>query len=198
MILENKKKIIIVYGSRYNSSSEISSKICRVLEDRGLSVKIIDILKNKGFLIKETVGNDNYNGIIVGSGIRIGKWVNEIITFIKHNREFIEHPRVILGVFVSSLLASVPTEYESSKKEFLTSKLEELHIQPDISEIFGGVFDLTKNTQVNWYERMMVKRVLRQKKYQDTILPTFEDGVRNDFRDWNQIMKFANDFHDLL
>ena len=76
--------------------------------------------------------------------------------------------------------------------------LDDIDVDADLIDVFGGVFDLSKSSQKKWYEKILVKRVLKSQKCENTILPSFKEGVKNDFRDWNHIGTFAKKFADML
>ncbi|MHA2252082.1 MAG: flavodoxin domain-containing protein [Candidatus Kariarchaeaceae archaeon] len=188
-----RKNILIAYGSRYGSSFEISKEISRILVQEGFIVEIIDLIEDR-----KNLSIDNFDGIIVGSGIRIGKWTKKTIQFLRNNNDDFLKNNLLLGVFASSLLASDPSLYEWSKQKFVISVLDEIGVDAGLIDVFGGIFDLSKSSQKNWYEKKLVKRVLRSQKYEHTILPLFKEGIKNDFRDWNQIRAFASKFADML
>ncbi len=189
------KRILIAFGSRYGSSKEISYKIGEILKQQGFEVEIFDLNKTRNNKFPSV---ELYDGVILGSGIRIGKWTKKAKQFLINNKTILEEKKIPIGIFVSSLLASEPTLYESSKQEFLLPTLKKIGFEPNLSDIFGGVYDLSETTQKKWYERMLVKRVLNQEKYKGTILPGFKDNIRNDYRDWNKIEAFANEFAKII
>ncbi len=195
MIMANKQRkiVLIAYGSRYGSSMEISKEISRILEQEGLIVERLDL---NGVDINPPI--DKFDGIIVGSGIRIGKWTKGTIQFLSKNNDHLRENKLLLGIFASSLLASDPSLYEWSKQEFVVSVLDDIGVDADLIDVFGGVFDLSKSSQKKWYEKILVKRVLKSQKCENTILPSFKEGVKNDFRDWNHIRTFAKKFADML
>ena len=70
------KNVLIAYGTRYGSTEEISIKFKQTLEEHRYKVDLIN-LKAK----TKTIPNiANYSGVLIGSGIRIGKWTKEVKT----------------------------------------------------------------------------------------------------------------------
>ena len=67
------KKVLIVYGSRFGSTEEISINFKQTLEDSGFIVDLIN-LKSKNNKIPNI---DNYSGVLIGSGIHIARWTKE-------------------------------------------------------------------------------------------------------------------------
>jgi len=65
-------RVLISYGSRYGSTEEIANKISGHLKDLNIESTVIDVKKERKWPTLE-----EYDGIIVGSGIKISKWMNE-------------------------------------------------------------------------------------------------------------------------
>lgn len=74
------KRVLISYGSRYGSTEEISQEIAKTLKEKGLEVKLLDLRKVKS---KDWFSPEDFDGILVGSGIRMCKWLNEPQEFLK-------------------------------------------------------------------------------------------------------------------
>lgn len=64
------KNVLIVYGSRYGSTEEISQEIANVLENKGIETQLIDLKKMKS---KDWPSLESFDGVLVGSGIKIGE-----------------------------------------------------------------------------------------------------------------------------
>ena len=69
------KSILIVYASRFGSTSEIAQELADIIENEKetFTTTIFD-LHEKSRKIKDI---ERYNGIIVGSGIKYGRWTKE-------------------------------------------------------------------------------------------------------------------------
>ena len=63
-----------------------------------------------------------------------------------------------------------------------------------LAEAFGGIFDLSSNSNYNFVEKKMIKRVARSK---DTGF-IVQDGKLNDFRNWQAIQNWGTDFKNVI
>ncbi|MEN6292997.1 MAG: flavodoxin domain-containing protein, partial [Methanobacterium sp.] len=61
-------KVLIVYGTRYGTAAEIAEEIRKVIEREGIEVDLVDSKGIKNYDIPP------YDMVIMGSGIKIGKW----------------------------------------------------------------------------------------------------------------------------
>ena len=70
-------KALIVYGTRYGATARTSENIAETLSEEGLYVKVVNLKKD---VVKDI---DEYDLVIVGSGIQINKWTGEPKKFLK-------------------------------------------------------------------------------------------------------------------
>ncbi len=185
------KKVLIAYGSRYGSTEEISQEIAKVLENQGLEVQIVDLKKTKS---KDWPPIEPFDGVLVGSGIRIMKWVREPQEFLsKHKGEF---PKKKLGIFISSGFASIPGNREKAKQDWIEKVMEKVGVKADLYDAFGGVFDFSQSSRMGGLDKRMLKMAAKgmSKEFDMKI----DEKGRNDFRDWNQIRSFAEKFAKLV
>jgi len=128
---------LIVYGTRYGATSEVAKEIARILEELyDLSVQLIDLSMQK---IKDISGYDN---IVLGSGIKMGRWVGRAKRFLKKN---FDGKRV--AVFVCSGRAGEPDSYDYALDKYVKQVLSKyLKVQPVAFEAFGGRKPLKNNT----------------------------------------------------
>ncbi|MEX2725335.1 MAG: flavodoxin domain-containing protein [Candidatus Freyarchaeota archaeon] len=92
------KKVLIAYGTRYGSTEEISQEMGKTLEKEGLEVQLVDLKKTKS---KEWPSLEPFDGVLVGSSIAVGKWMNEPQEFLKKHKAEIKKKEKIRGIFVS-------------------------------------------------------------------------------------------------
>jgi menaquinone-dependent protoporphyrinogen oxidase len=182
------KKVLIIYGTRYGSTEEVSNKIVNTLKEKGIDTPAI----NSKDLIAENQPNlEEYDGVIIGSGIKVGQWTKETKKFIENNLEFFKNSKVVLGVFVSSGLASNPEKVVELKKEYIENVLNQYGITADLYDLFGGVLDLSKDSNIGFLGKKMVKMVSKEDH-------RIKPNQRNDLRDWNQIKQFTENYANLL
>ncbi len=151
-----KPKVLIVYASRFGSTSEISQEIGDILRQEDFHVDLIDLKGNSG----KIPNLSDYKGVLVGSGIRMGRWTKEGLNFLERNRQ--ELNKRHLGLFVSSGEAANPETYENAYKKYLETILHKFDLEKNVMiEAFGGVFDLSASTNYSFFEKKMIKRIAK-------------------------------------
>ncbi len=181
--------VLVAYTSNFGSTSEIANEIADVLRQEELVVDLIDLKSNSDIssLMK-------YDGIILGSGIRMASWNEEALNFIKINKELLKEKP--LGVFISSGEASNPDTYEKAKEKYLYRILDEFQLmRPEvIYEAFGGVFDFSSSSNYSFLEKKILQRIADSSSSGFVV----NDGKLNDFRNWQLIREWATAFADLI
>ena len=180
------KKILIVYGTRFGSTEEISIHFEQILEKKGFLVDLVN-LKTKG---NGKPKIHQYSGVLIGSGIRITRWTKEAKNFLKTNIKDINKKRMFVGIFLSSGEASDPEKRPEIIKKYLIKVFKELGLDLGdhiFYDAFGGVYDLSKNTNLSWINRKMLRTVAKED-------PKIDPDRRKDYRDRDQINKFIDHF----
>jgi len=85
-------KALIVYGTRYGTATEIAEEIGRVIKNEGIEVDVKDArsLKNIDLSL--------YQLVVVGSGIKMGKWTKKSLKFMQENKEALATRKVAIFV----------------------------------------------------------------------------------------------------
>ncbi len=180
------KNVLIAYGTRYGSTEEISINFKQTLEENGVTVDLIN-LKAKPKKIPDIA---NYSGVLIGSGIRIGKWTKEAKKFLKTNVKAINDNKILVGIFLSSGEASDPDKKPEAVEKYLVKVFQEIGLDLGghvLYDAFGGVLDLTDASKLGWVN----KKILKMAASKD---PMVELNERNDHRDWDQINTFLENF----
>ncbi len=140
-------EVLIVYGTRYGATANTSEVIAESLRQEGLEVRVVDAKKEKVQSISE------FDLIIVGSGIQMGKWTSEPEDFIKKHQKELTTKKVAL--FVSCGGANPLSEGEQKTKEmdnakqkYLEDKALEYNVTPVALGFFGGCYDFNK---MSWF-----------------------------------------------
>jgi menaquinone-dependent protoporphyrinogen oxidase len=148
-------KAIIVYGSRYGATADTSNVIAETLRKLGFEVKVVDAKK------EDTRGFSEYDLILVGSGIQMGKWTKEPEDFLKKHQGELSKKKIAL--FVSCGSANPLSEGEQknkemddAKKKYLEDKAIEYNIKPVSLGFFGGCYDFN---QMSWFFRKTLSSV---------------------------------------
>ncbi len=167
-----KKRVLIVYASRAGSTGEVARIIGQALGETGASVDVYPI----------TDANDlnQYQAIIVGSAIRVGKWLPEAAEFVKKHRDKLSRVPAAYFVVCNTMKDDTP----ENRKKVLAYLDPVRKAAPDIKPVdiglFAGVIDFSKLS-------FMDKSMLRMK------------GVsEGDYRDWAAIKKWGTDVASML
>jgi menaquinone-dependent protoporphyrinogen oxidase len=179
-------KALIAYGTRFGATTGTSEEIAKILRTAGYDTKIANLREEK---IKDI---SEYDLILVGSGMKMGKWVNESKDFLKNFQEEINQKK--LALFVSSMQALAEKQGKTDKEGGVCSASEvaenivaEYGLKPITIGIFGGVINYNK---MGFFERKVMgflKPQLEKDGFKET-----EPGLY-DMRDWDEIRNWANE-----
>lgn len=172
-------KALVVYGSRYGTAAEIAEEITRVIKEEGIDV---DLKEDKNV---KKLDVSPYDLVIVGSGIKMGKWTKDSIKFLKNNKKALKDRKVAL--FVSCGAANEEKSRGMGWEDYLKKvAAENLEGEPVDMGLFGSVYDpdakhglMYKMTQKFWKKDLKEKGIDTSKPY--------------DFRDWDVIRAWARD-----
>ena len=186
------KSVLVVYGSRYGCTEEVSKEIGKILEKEGLTVKLINLE-----LDKNPPAIKNFDGILVGSGIKIGKWTKETNNFLKKNKELLKNK--IFGLYTCSGLAI--EDVDKAKKTYVEDKMEKIGIDAQIFDAFPGKsiltdFDLS-NPKIGFLERKIIEQAAKAQA-KDNKPMKIDDKWKDDPGGLNQIRSFASNFAELV
>ena len=190
------KKVLVAYGSRYGSTEEIARTIAETLQQEGLNTQLLDLKRTKQ---KEWPRLALFDAVLVGSGIKIGRWTGEASSFLKKHADELKTAKakgLVVGVFVSCGMASTPEKRPEARQTYIEKVVTELGIKDavDAYDAFGGVYDLSPSAPMGFLDKKMLAMGAQQ-MIKDGQLT---EGARNDLRDWNQIRTFAEHFADLV
>jgi menaquinone-dependent protoporphyrinogen oxidase len=167
-----KNKVIIVYASRAGSTAEVAKVIGQTLSEAGASVDVRSVA--------DTNDLSHYQAVIVGSAIRMGRWLPEAMDFVKKHRD--ELSRVPAAYFV--VCNTMKDDTPENRRKVL-AYLDPVHkaapnIKPVDTGLFAGVIDFSKLS-------FMDKSILKVKGTSE-----------GDFRNWTAIKKWATDVAPML
>lgn len=166
-------RVLIGYGSRYGTTTEIAEAMAKTAQEAGVQVDLVN-------LKKETPPSplQNYDLVVIGSGIQAGRWTKEPLEFIKNNITALSENKV--AIFVVCAYAASPDKCDFAQSEFLDKIVEEYpNLAPISTGLFPGAFDFSK---YNFAMRALVKRMVKQE-----IEPGQEVPKKIDFRDWKMV-----------
>ena len=176
-------KALIVYGTRYGATASTSEEIAEILRKEGFDVRVVNAKEDKVKDITE------YDLVIVGSGIKIGKWTKEPEKFLKKYQNELTKKKVALFVCCGST-QPLDEEEEKSKSiedartKYLEEKAAKHNLQPVALGLFGGVYDFNK---MSWFFRKTmsaVKPKLEEAGFKETKPGLYETRDLNAIRGW--------------
>jgi menaquinone-dependent protoporphyrinogen oxidase len=178
-------KALIVYGTRYGITADTSGIIADTLRQAGYDVKLVNAKKEK------VQGVSDYDLIIVGSGIQMGKWTKEPEEFLKTFQKELSNKKVAL--FVSCGGANPLSEGEKKNKEidvakrkYLEDKAVEYKVNPVALGFFGGCYDFN---QMSWFFKKTlsaIKPKLEEAGYKETKPGVYDLRDLNAISDWTK------------
>ena len=178
-------KALIVYGTRYGATANTSEIIGEVLRQEGFEVSIINA-KNE-----RTPSITDYDLVIVGSGIQMGRWTGEPERFLQRYGQELSQKKVAL--FVSSGSAHPLSTGEEREKEiseaytkYLEDKAAKYNLKPIALGLFGGVYDFNK---MNWLFRKTMsslKPQLEEAGLKETEPGRYDTGDLDAIRGWSR------------
>jgi menaquinone-dependent protoporphyrinogen oxidase len=129
--------------------------------------------------------------IIFGSGIQMGKWTKEPEDFLKKYQKELTNKK--LALFVSCGGANPLSEGEQKNKEFdeakrkyLEDKVVELKVNPIALGFFGGCYDFNK---MSWFFKKTLSSI--KPKLENAGYKESSNGY--DLRDLNEIRNWAKE-----
>lgn len=178
-------KVLIVYGTRYGATENTATEIANVMSDEGFNIRVVNSRKEKIHDISE------YDLIIVGSGLQMGRWVKDPEKFLKKFKDELAQKK--LALFISSGEMSIQKAEGNSERiqeiydKHLIDKPEKIGVNPMARGLFGGIWDYNKMGRIF---RRMLKPF--QMKLEDLGFKTVEEG-KYDLRDMDAIRQWAKD-----
>jgi len=179
-------KALIVYGTRYGATASTSEVIAEVLRQEGFDVRVVNAKKDKVQDINE------YDLVIVGSGIQIHKWTGEPEKFLKKFQKELAKKKVALFVCCGSTeplddKTDKAKSIENARTKYLEEKAAKYHLQPIALGLFGGVYNFNK---VPWLFGKFMEAIKPQ--LEKAGIPQTEPGLY-DTRDLNAIRNWAKE-----
>jgi len=92
------KKILVCYATRCGSTGEVAERIASVIKSDGHTVDVSQVKRN--------IDIDDYDAVVVGSAIRIGKCLGEAIEFVKQRKPDLQKKK--LFYFGVCLMITMP------------------------------------------------------------------------------------------
>ena len=180
-------RVLIAYGSRWGSTEEIAERLAGFLEEEGVEVTVLDVKKTRRWPSLE-----GYDGVMVGSSVKISKWMGEPLAFLRRKAGELVGRRVAL--FVSCM--SVLVEPESARRDLLEKVAEAAGVEAELMEAFGPVMDVGPGSRMGFVDKKIAQSVMLGLSKEKGM--EIDAKGRNDLRDWDRIRDFAHRFAESL
>lgn len=160
-----KSRLLIAYGSRCGSTGGVAEAIGQTLCETGTAVDVR--------LVKNANDLRPYQGVIVGSAIRMGKWLPEVVEFVKTNQDTLS--RIPVAYFVVCLSMKDDTAENRNKVlAYLDPVRKQVpQVKPLGIGLFAGAIDFNK---LSFLHNLMLK---------------VKGATEGDFRNWSAIRSWA-------
>ena len=153
--------------------------MAKTAEEVGAKVEVVEIKKKK-----LSSALEEYDLIIIGSGIQAGRWTKEPLKFLETNLEVLSKQKVALFVVCGD--AGNPDMCDKAQMEYLDAiTAEHSSLFPVSTGLFGGMFDFKR---YNFATRALVKSIVKKRAPEGEEVPEIMD-----FRDWDKIREWITD-----
>ena len=172
-MIDMMNKVLIVYGTRYGTTTEVVQDMSNTARELGVNVDVVNL--EKGIQFPEP---EEYDLVIIGSGIQAGQWTKRPLKFIEGKLEDLSKTKVAL--FVVSGYAGNPDKVAEAQADYLDSMPEKYPgLSPISTALIGGMFEFKR---YNLVVRALVKRIVKSQIPEGEELPE-----KIDFRNWDMI-----------
>ena len=168
--------VLIAYGTSEGQTAKIAEYIAQMVSDRDHDAEVVDAREPTRGPVPE-----NYEAVIVGASIHMGKHEGYVVEFVKRYRGALER---LPSAFFSVSLAAHDNMEEA--KSYIEEFARETGWRPDMVAIFAGAL-LYK--QYGFIKRHMMKKIVRDKGNPDT--DTSRDYV---YTDRDDVRHFVEEF----
>jgi len=128
-----KGKILIAFASKLGSTGEVAQAIGEELTARGTFVDVK--------LAGEVRDISSYGAVVLGSAVRMGRWLPEVIDFLKQHVNFLVGKPVSYFTVCMTMQQDTPENRE--RAQGITGAARALR-EPAAEEFFGGRMDYGK------------------------------------------------------
>ncbi len=166
-------RVLVTYASKHHSTAEIAEAIATELTARENDVDCVDAA--------DAPKADDYDAVVLGSAVYMGRWRREARQFLKHNLD-------ALSQRPFWIFSSGPTG-ENAEKDFAENEkwLEPRHVL-DQAESAGVRGHIVFGGKIPDYPKGFIEKSIRDSTPAEFL----------DVRDWDQIRAWADEIADQL
>lgn len=167
---------LVAYGTGEGQTAKVADRIVATLGDRGHDATAVDITEGA-----EDVAASEYDAVLVGASVRVGKHQGAVVDFVTENREALS---VRPTAFFQVSLASASDRGVEQAAEYVESFLSKTGWNPDRIAQFGGAL---RFSEYGFLTRLAMKLIAKRR------LPGVDTTRDTEFTDWNAVEDFADD-----
>jgi menaquinone-dependent protoporphyrinogen oxidase len=169
-------KIMIGYGTTEGQTARIADRIAEVIRGHGVEAHVLDLKRSSDVVL------DDYDAVIVGGSIHMGKHEDHVADFVRENRATLEG---LPSAFFSVSLAAHGDM--ANAEAYVANFSEQTGWRPAQVGYFGGAL---LYRQYGFLKRLMMKKIVRDKPG-GLSTDTSRDHV---YTDWEEVEGFAKAF----
>ena len=175
------KSVLIAYATRYGATRYLAETMSRLFAEAGVAADLHD-LRSQGPLGDLSL----YDGIIIGSGIKAGRWCKEaeaaLATLIDTS--------LPTALFVSCFEAYKSGE-EQAAATYIVPKAAMLDTPPKATVALGPVFDLRPGLKLGFMEKRLYNAMLGRTRKEGIAVP---DGEVTPLVSEDDLKRFVEEF----
>ncbi|HMB24791.1 MAG TPA: flavodoxin domain-containing protein [Anaerolineales bacterium] len=156
------KRILVTYASKRGSTGEVAEAIGKTLATTGARVDVLPL--------KKITDLSGYQAVLIGSAIRVAKWLPEAVDFVSENRAVLQ--RVPTAYFTVCMTLAEDTPANRTRAAGFLEPVRAM-LAPAAEGYFAGKVDFKR---LSFIEGTMLKA---------------KGGIEGDFRDWDKITNWA-------
>ncbi len=161
--------ILVLYATRTGGTAPVAEAIASTLQSDELNVDVGPV--------KEVTDIGKYDAVILGSSIRGGNWLPELVDFMKDNLNHLQNMPV--AFFTVCLTLCEDTQENRETVRHYLDPVRQL-VNPVTEGYFAGKMDYARlSLPVRWIVKKM-------------------KAPEGDYRDWNKIRQWASDLKPFL
>jgi menaquinone-dependent protoporphyrinogen oxidase len=163
--MKEQGKVLVAYASKYGATAGIAEAIADTLRQEGLEAEVRPArdIKDLG----------SYGAVVLGSPVYTGRWMSEVLDFVKRHRESLKGLPV--AYFTVGILPRERSEEGQQVHDRVIEKARQLapEVEPVAVGMFNGALDKSK---LGFFIRTLM---------------TLMRAQEGDFRDWEAIRSWA-------
>ncbi|MDW7674700.1 MAG: flavodoxin domain-containing protein [Bacillota bacterium] len=178
-ISTDQSKVLVAYASQYGTTGEVAREIANTFVNQGVEADVK--------LIENVTDLSQYNNVIVGSSVRIGKWLPEATEFVENNKKQLS--KLNVAYFLTSL--TLGTSQKQEEKDEIAKILDDIQqqipeVKPLAKGLFAGVLDFSKLSPAMKMGLKIMGKVADK------------EMTEGDYRDWKAIGTWAREVKQIM